>query len=154
MAKYTGAPFVALLTEAGDSLAAVATAGLVFIEPSTCEAFTFRQHKVVRIAFHLTHGRVITTTACQGRTMKVGVILDCGRHDSGRNRKEDEGCWLGLYVMLSRATRSKDLLLVRRLPVEFLTRRPPVELQKALLRSTKRQSICRRKVESPAKDFS
>ena len=154
MQKYTGAPFTSLLAEANESLDASATEDLVFIEPSTSEAFTFRQHKVVRTAFYLTHGRVITTTACQGRTMKLGVIVDCGRHDSGRSRKEDDDWWLDLYVMLSRATRSEDLLLVRPPPVEFLTRGPPVELQQALLRFARRQSMCRTKAASLAKEFS
>ena len=85
--------------------------------------------------------------------MKLGVIVDCGRHNSGRSRKEDDGWWLDLYVMLSRATRSEDLLLVRPPPVEFLTRGPPAELQQALLRFAKRQSMCRTKAASLAKEL-
>ncbi len=44
--------------------------------------------------------------------MHKGVIVDCGRITDGQHPKNDENYWLDLYVMLSRATRLDDLLLV------------------------------------------
>ena len=62
----------------------------------------------------------------------AGVILDCGRHEVGNGRKDDDDWWLDLYVLLSRATRSEDLLLTRAPPVDFLLRGPPAGLHKQL----------------------
>eukprot|EP00959_Pyramimonas_sp_CCMP1952_P302632 6332378-Pyramimonas_sp.AAC.1 len=45
---------------------------LVFIEPRASEPFTFRTSKVTRTGFPLSHGRVITAVACQGRTAREG----------------------------------------------------------------------------------
>ena len=88
----------------------------VFIEPRTSDAFVFREYRVKRTGFAISHGLVITATACQGRTMRAGVVIDCGRHESGNTKKEDGDWWLELYVMLSRATRLSDLLLLRAPP--------------------------------------
>ena len=46
--------------------------------------------------------------------------------------------------MLSRATRSDDLLLIRQPDVEFLARGPPVDLQEGLTRFAARTDECRR----------
>merc|ERR1711874_362265 len=46
---------------------------LVFVEPQTSDAVQWRGHTVARTGFPLSHGRVITSTACQGRTMRAGV---------------------------------------------------------------------------------
>ena len=51
--------------------------------------------------------------------MEQGVVLDCGRRTDGEQKKEDDDWWLDLYVMLSRATRMEDLLLMRALPADF-----------------------------------
>ena len=113
MDKYKGAPFQQILDDYDDNLTSAVTDSLVFIEARTSDPFTLRDHKVTRTAFPFSHGRVITNTACQGRTMREGVILDRGRHESGRGKKEYDNWWLDLYVMLSRATRIEDLLLMR-----------------------------------------
>ena len=72
MEKYTGAPFVADLERHDARFTGDLTKGLVFIEPRTSEPFTFRSFKVTRTGFPFSHGRVITTVACQGRTMREG----------------------------------------------------------------------------------
>ena len=41
-----------------------------------------------------------------------------------------QGWWLDLYVMISRATRLEDLLLIRAPPVDFLLRGPPKFLRR------------------------
>ena len=93
MEKYKHAPFGDLMEQNDQSLDRDRTKCLVFVEARTSEPFTFREYKVVRTGFPLSHGRVITTTACQGRTMREGVILDCGRHESGNGKKDDDDWW-------------------------------------------------------------
>ena len=112
------------------------------------DPFTFRQRKVVRTAFPFSHGRVITTTASQGRTMRDGVILDCGRHESGPGKKDPDDWWLDLYVMLSRATRSQDLLIMRAPPPDFLLRGPPVGLRQQLQMFAKRTESYRKEAQA------
>ena len=150
--KYTAAPFKTILEEHDDSLTAASTESLVFIETRTSEPFEFRDKKinyrVTRTGFPFSHGRVITTTACQGRTMRDGVVLDCGRHTAGLGRKEDDDYWLELYVMLSRATRIDDLLLMRAPPCEFLLRGPPSGLRQQLQTFGKRTAACRQEAEA------
>ena len=75
--------------------------------------------------------------------MKAGVIIDCGRHETGATTKEDDDWWLGLYVMLSRATRFEDPLLLRAPPVPFLLRGPPADIQKQLAKFAQRTKECR-----------
>eukprot|EP00973_Karenia_brevis_P030230 4166298-Karenia_brevis.AAC.1 len=62
---------------------------LVGLEPQTSDVFTFREYRVKRTGFLISQGRVITATACQGRTVRAGVVIYCGRHESGSTRKED-----------------------------------------------------------------
>ena len=38
-------------------------------------------------------------TACQGRTMHQGVIIDCRRSEGGAHATLDDDYWLHLYVM-------------------------------------------------------
>ena len=66
----------------------------LFFEPQTSATFDFRKHKVTRTGFTISHGRVVTSTACQGRTMRQGVIIDAGC------KEEDDldSLWLHLYV--------------------------------------------------------
>ena len=90
---------------------------------------------------------MITATACQGRTMRAGVVIDCGRHESGSTRKEDGDWWLELYVMLSRATRLEDLLLLRAPSSSFLLQGPPPDLKKRLHAFAARTQQCRIKAK-------
>ena len=75
--------------------------------------------------------------------MHDGVILDCGRHTSGTHPLDPEDWWLDLYVMLSRATRLDDILLIRAPPVDFLLRGPPASLKHQLARFAQRTESCR-----------
>ena len=137
MDKYNKSPFT------DDDLGAGASQ-LVFVEPKTSDPFVFRNHKVRRTGFPLSHARVVTTTACQGRTMRAGVLIDCGRHESGNTVKEDADWWLDIYVMLSKATRLADLLLIRAPPVSFLLQGPPEDVRKRLQEFTDRAGNCRK----------
>jgi hypothetical protein len=145
MEKYKNAPFKEQLRRCDDSLIPGETQGLVFVEVRTSDAFDYRNYTVRRTGLPLSHGRVITCTACQGRTMHAGVIIDCARLESGPHPKHEDDWWLELYVMLSRATRIDDLLLMRAPPASFLLRGPPKSLRKQLDKFAARTGECRRK---------
>jgi len=57
--------------------------------------------------------------------MRDGVIIDCGRQEGGAHKKEDDDWWLDLYVMLSRATKLEDLLLLRAPDLDFFAKGQP-----------------------------
>ena len=141
-AKYARAPFTAKMAELDSSLTPASTESLIFIEPYSA-SFKWRGHAVTRTGFPFSHGRVITSTACQGRTLRAGVLIDCGRRTGGANPKSDNDWWLDLYVMLSRATRLEDLLLVRAPPCEFFLQGPPSDLRQQLAKLSKRTDECR-----------
>ena len=141
-AKYARAPFTAKMAELDSSLTPASTESLIFIEPHSA-SFKWRGHAVTRTGFPFSHGRVITSTACQGRTLRAGVLIDCGRRTGGANPKSDNDWWLDLYVMLSRATRLEDLLLVRAPPCEFFLQGPPSDLRQQLAKLSKRTDECR-----------
>jgi hypothetical protein len=148
MDKFSTAPFAGRLRHHDDTLTSDLTQSLVFLEPQTCKAaFEFRGHKVKRTGFQLAHGRVITSTASQGRTLKQGVVVDCGKKTRpvpGVDQEtRDDDYWLHMYVMLSRATRSEDLLLLRSPGREFLLRGPPKDLAHALQLFAARTEQCR-----------
>ena len=83
MEKYDGAPFTQLLKRHNGTLLPQDTRNLVFIEPHTTDPFVFREYTLTRTGFPISHARVVTSTACQGRTMRDGVIIDCGRLEWG-----------------------------------------------------------------------
>jgi hypothetical protein len=157
MDKYTGAPFGGRLQRHDEALTSELTQSLVFVEPQRCQAFEFRGHKVNRTGFHLGHGRAVTSSAAQGRTMKQGVIVDCGQKMrcmpgvDAQTREDDY--WLHMYVMLSRATRSEDLLLMRAPCPEFLLRGPPKDLKRALKLFNVRTEHCRTVAEELAAEL-
>ena len=151
MDKYDQCPNSDFLSV--DANASQAMKHLVFIEPTTSDVFIFRNHKVRRTGFQISHGRVITATACQGRTMRAGVLIDCGRHESGNTKKEDGDWWLDVYVMLSRATRLDDLLLLRAPPVSFLLQGPPPDLKQRLQAFAVRTNKCRMAAEKLAHEL-
>ena len=130
-----------------------ASQGLVFVEPRTSDSFVFRAHRVIRTAFPCSHARVLTCTACQGRTMRAGVVIDCGRHETGQTKKEDPDWWLDLYVMLSRATCLQDLATLRAPPVEFLLQGPPPDLRKRLAMFARRADVGRPQAEKLAREL-
>ena len=64
--------------------------------------------------------------------------------DAGLKEPDAEGSfWLHLYVMLSRATSSSDLLVLRGPPVDFLKTGPPPEITAKLRRFDQRVKRCR-----------
>ena len=148
MEKYTAAPFCEVLDKTA-ALDKTATQSLVFIVPQTSAAFTWRKHKVTRTGWPFSHGRVITSTACQGRTMREGVIIDAGSKDP----KERDNWWLHLYVMLSRATSARDIVLVRAPDVDFLTQGPPADLAARLRTFQSRTAACRNEALGIARDL-
>ena len=85
--------------------------------------------------------------------MDAGVIIDCGRHESGPNPKEPNDWWLDLYVMLSRATRLEDLLLLRAPPASFLLRGPPESLRLHLEKFAARTEACRQRAAELAAEL-
>ena len=80
--------------------------------------------------------------------MRHGVIIDCGRQKTGQNPKDDDDWWLDLYVMLSRATRIEDLLLLRAPPLSFFHQGPPKTLAKQLAKFAQRTEACRQEAQS------
>ena len=153
MDKYGGAPFTQILQEHCSTLLPADTQGLVFVEPRTSDPFVFREFKVTRTGLPLSHARVITSTACQGRTMRDGVIIDCGRLEGGNHPKEDEDWWLDLYVMLSRATRLDDLLLMRAPDLAFFAKGPPKTLRTQLAKFAGRTGTCRKQAAKVAREL-
>ena len=75
--------------------------------------------------------------------MHDGVIIDCGRQDGGSHPKEDDDWWLDMYVMLSRATRLDDLLLLRAPELKFFPKGPPKTLGTQLAKFASRTETCR-----------
>jgi hypothetical protein len=125
MDKYEGAPFTKLLQDIDSTLLSADTRNFVFIERRTADPFVFREYTVTKTGLPISHARAITSTACQGRTMRDGVIIDCGRQEGGAHKKEDDDWWLDLYVMLSRATKLEDLLLLRAPDLDFFAKGQP-----------------------------
>ena len=153
MEKYDAAPFTQLLKRHNGTLVPQDTRNLVFIEPRTTDPFVFREYTLTRTGFPISHARVVTSTACQGRTMRDGVIIDCGRLEGGSHEKEDDDWWLDLYVMLSRATRLEDLLLIRAPELSFFAKGPPKTLQKQLAKFSRRTEECRQKAKQLAAEL-
>ena len=147
MEKYAAAPFHDQLAQHDGTFEGEETKHLVFIEPQTSTAFDFRKHKVTRTGLPISHGKVVTSTACQGRTMTEGVLIDAGCKDD----EDTDNLWLHLYVMLSRATSSDNLLLIRAPGEEFLTRGPPPELAARLRSFNARTEACRATAEGLAR---
>ena len=132
MEKYEEAPFSDYLA-AETHLAKPSAASLVFLTPTaTLMPFTWREYKVTRTGFPITHGMVRTSTACQGKTFDQGVVIDCARRETGAHPTSDGDWWLHLYVMVSRATSIHDLLLLRAPESDWLLRGPPENLRQRL----------------------
>ncbi len=153
MEKYDGAPFTKLLQGQCSTLLPADTQHLVFIEPRASDPFVFREFTVTRTGLPISHARAITSTACQGRTMRDGVIIDCGRQEGGAHPKEDDDWWLDLYVMLSRATRLEDLLLMRAPDLSFFAKGPPKTLRTQLAKFASRTNACRKQAEKIAEEL-
>jgi hypothetical protein len=125
MRKYTRAPFCKALRQLDDSLLPIDTQSLVWMEPRTSYPFIFRDHIVVRTGFSFTHGLVIPSTACHGRTLPAGVIIDCAHAEDSSGFRTKDDWWVEVYEMLMCATRLEDVLLMRAPPSSFLLQGPP-----------------------------
>ena len=91
----------------------------------------------------------------QGQTLHKGVTIDCARdEDAGCAGMSDKQWWLHLYVVFSRATRMRNMLILRPPPREFLERGPPASLRKALLEFDKRAVLSRAEAEQLAAELS
>ena len=86
-------------------------------------------------------------------TLRMGVVIDCARRTEGNNPLNDDKWWLDLYVMLSRATTLKNLLLLRAPEAEFLLQGPPKGLQQKLKMFDRRVAACRTKATKLARDL-
>ena len=64
--------------------------------------------------------------------MRDGVIIDCGRLEAKATKKEDDDWWLDLDVMLSRATKLEDHLLIRAPELSFFRKMPAENIAKAI----------------------
>jgi hypothetical protein len=84
------------------------------------------QIEVIRWQFPLTHGMLRTAFAAQGLTLEGGVVVDLRRAGG----LEDDDWWLAIYVMLSRARKLENLVLLGFTDqVESLLKRgPPANL--------------------------
>ena len=82
--------------------------------------------EVIRWQFPLTHGMLRTAYGAQGLTLDGGVVVDLRRAGG----LEDDDWWLAIYVMLSRARKLTNMILIGLTPqVEDLLRRgPPANL--------------------------
>ena len=85
--------------------------------------------------------------------MHDGVIIDCGRQHGGSHPKEDDDWWLDMYVMLSRATKLDDLLLLRAPELEFFAKGPPETLRTQLAKFASRTEACRKTAAKIAKEL-
>jgi hypothetical protein len=86
---------------------------------------------VVRWQSPLVHGMLRTAYAAQGLTLEGGVVVDLRRAGG----LLDDDWWLAIYVMLSRARRLKNLILLgfTKQVEELLRRGPPTHLIKVTL---------------------
>jgi hypothetical protein len=144
MDKYTGSPFKKELQEVDGDLTPSLTDSLVFVEPTqTLMPFKWRGHSVTRVGCTLSHACVRTSTACQGKTLEGGIVIDCGRREDGAHPMSDDTWWLHLYVMLSRATKLENLLLLRPPDESIVSRGPPADMLRQLQVFDHRVQSCR-----------
>jgi hypothetical protein len=83
---------------------------------------------VIRWQFPLTHGMLRTAFGAQGLTLEGGVVVDLRRVGG----LSDDDWWLAIYVMLSRARKLTNMILLGFTPQveELLRRGPPANLIK------------------------
>ena len=153
MEKYDEAPNAKHLATV-TNLANSDIESLVFLEPTTTlMPFTWRGFKVARSGFPLTPAVVRTSTACQGQTYEQGVVIDCAKRELGTHKTDLNDYWLHMYVMLSRATSLRNIILLRAPDASFLLQGPPPDLQKRLKMFRSRVATCARKAEASAKEL-
>ena len=89
---------------------------------------TLHPVQVIRWQIPLTHGMIRTAFSAQGLTLEGGVLVDLRRAGG----LEDDDWWLAIYVMLSRARKLDNLILLgfNEKVEELLRRGPPEQLIK------------------------
>ena len=114
-----------------------------------------KKYDVRRCGFQASHANFLTSTASQGQTIRTGVTIDCARLSptGAATGMDDDGWWLHLYVMFSRATRMSDMLLLRPPPRELLERGPPASVRTQLQRFVHRAEVCREGAFQIARDI-
>ena len=103
---------------------------------ATWEEETF---SVRRTTFKVLPADTIIVYGAQGGTFDAAIV-DMKKPPS----MDADTHWLACYVMLSRATTAKDLLVLRAPDKEFLKRGPPADLAARLRTFTARTTSCRR----------
>ena len=83
----------------------------------------------------------------------MGVVIDCARRTGERHPLSDDAYWLDMYVMLSRATKLENILLVRAPEAKLLLQGPPKSLQQKLNTFNNRVTACRAKATKLAQDL-
>jgi len=132
MDKYDGAPHIDHLAQSAN-LTGEEMQSLLFLEPqSSFVPFVWREFKISRCGFPLTHAMVRTSTACRGKTCEQGVVIDCAKRESRWRPTNQEEYWMHMYVMLSQATSLVDILLLRAPDARFLLQGPPRKLKERL----------------------
>ena len=150
MDKYDEAPDVENLAHA-TNLSDSDVQSLVLLEPSKClMPFKWKEYQIYRSGFALTHAMVRTSTACQGKTYDMGVLIDCAKRETGQHPTQADDYWLHMYVMLSRATTLRDIVLIRAPPESFLLQGPPADLKKRLAVFRTRVTACQNRAVAMA----
>ena len=89
------AQFVETLVENTPGLNPDDAAALVFLEPiATGQPFTWRDCLVYRAGFCFSHGCVRTSTACQGKALKGGVVIDAAARTQSAHPMDGNTLWL------------------------------------------------------------
>ena len=83
----------------------------------------------------------------------MGVVIDCARRTGERHPLSDDAYWLDMYVMLSRATKLENILLVRAPEAKLLLQGPPKSLQQKLNTFNNRVTACKTKATKLAQDL-
>ena len=121
------------------------------------QEFTWRSsgpQVVRRSGFSMTHASYLPSTLSQGQTLRKGVTIDCARdEDAGHTGMDDDVWWLHLYVMFSRATCMRNMLILRPPPREFRERGPPESLREALRKFDEKSENSRAEAEQLAAEL-
>ena len=96
---------------------------------------------------------VRTSTACQGKTYDMRVLIDCAKRETGSHKTDPGDFWLHMYVMLSRATTLREIVLIRAPEASFLLQGPPADLRNRLAVFRARVANCEKKALAMAKDL-
>ena len=104
--------------------------------------------QVLRWQFPLTHRMVRTAYSCQGLTLDGGVIVDLRRAGG----LQDEDWWLNIYVMLSRARRLENIILMgwSSQVEDLLKKGPPARLLQITEALRKKATLTMQKLQEKA----